>query len=172
MASYTNPPTYRMITCPNTVKYSDDGSTATIDLRALASQIPPDHGDSFYFPITIPRNIVPEPTPEEESESDDEPEIPVKYKKLDKILSNLSFDLECAMSRAYKASAIVRNLIDQESPSSSDSDYASSDESERFLPPPPPLTRQKAIAISSDEEESVTVKDDLPLAPGRYKKQF
>ena len=162
------------ISCPNTLKYSDDASTVTIDLRALASQIPPERGDTFYFPITIPRNILPEPepTPEEESESDDEPEIPTKYKKLDRILSNLSFDLERTVSKAYKASAIVRNLIEQESPSSSDSDYASSDESERFLPPPPPLTRQKAIAISSDEEESVTVKDDLPLAPGRYKKQF
>ena len=161
------------ISCPNTLKYSDDASTVTIDLRALASLIPPERGDTFYFPITIPRNILTEPEPksEEESESDDEPEIPTKYKKLDKILSNLSFDLECAVSKAYKASTIVRNLIDQEG-SSSDSDYASSDESERFLPPPPPLTRQKAIAISSDEEESVTVKDDLPLAPGRYKKQF
>ena len=160
------------ISCPNTLKYSDDASTVTIDLRALASLIPPEKGDIFYFPITIRRNILPEPKSEEESESDDEPEIPAKFKKLDKILSNLSFDLECAVSKAYKASAIVRNLIEQESPSSSDSDYASSDESERFLPPPPPLTRQKAIAISSDEEESVTVKDDLPLAPGRYKKQF
>ena len=160
------------ISCPNTLKYSDDASTVTIDLRALASLIPPERGDTFYFPITIPRNILPEPEPTPESESDDEPEIPAKYKKLDKILSNLSFDLECAVAKAYKASAIVRNLIEQESPSSSDSDYASSDENERFLPPPPPLTRQKAIAISSDEEESVTVKDDLPLIPGRYKKQF
>lgn len=161
------------ISCPNTLKYSDDASTVTIDLIALASLIPPERGDTFYFPITIPRNILPEPepTPEEESESDDEPEIPTKYKKLDRILSNLSFDLERTVSLAYKASAIVRNLIDQED-SSSDSDYASSDESERFLPSPPPLTRQKAIAISSDEEESVTVKDDFPLAPGRYKKQF
>jgi len=115
------------ISCPNTLKYSDDASTVTIDLIALASLIPPDRGDTFYFPITIPRNILTEPEPksEEESESDDEPEIPTKYKKLDKILTNLSFDLECAVSRAYKASTIVRNLIDQESPSSSDSDYAS-----------------------------------------------
>jgi len=162
------------ISCPNTLKYSDDASTVTIDLRALASLIPPERGDTFYFPITIPRNILPEPTPEEESESDDEPENPIKYKKLNKILSNLSFDLECAVSRAYKASTIVRDMIDQES-SSSDSDYASSDENEKFissLPPPPPLTRQKAIAISSDEdaEESMAV-DDLPLAPGRYKKK-
>ena len=164
---YTNVPA-------GTIKYSDDASTVTIDLRTLASLVPAHFGDIVSIPITIPRNILPEPepTPEEESESDDEPEIPTKYKKLDKILSNLSFDLECAVAKAYKASAIVRDMIDKESPSSSDSDYASSDESERFLPPPPPLTRQKAIAISSDEEESVTVKDDLPLAPGRYKKQF
>ena len=164
---YTNVPA-------GTIKYSDDASTVTIDLRTLASLVPADLGNIVSIPITIPRNILPEPEPksEEESESDDEPEIPTKYKKLNRILSNLSFDLERTVSQAYKASAIVRNLIEQESPSSSDSDYASSDESERFLPPPPPLTRQKAIAISSDEEESVTVADDLPLAPGRYKKQF
>ena len=163
---YTNVPA-------GTIKYSDDASTVTIDLRTLASLVPAHFGDIVSIPITIPRNILQEPEPksEEESESDDEPEIPTKFKKLDRILSNLSFDLERTVSQAYKASAIVRNLIDQEG-SSSDSDYASSDENERFLPPPPPLTRQKAIAISSDEEESVTVKDDLPLAPGRYKKQF
>ena len=161
-----------MITCPNTVKYSEDGSTATIDLRALASQIPPDHGDSFYFPITIRRNIEPEPKSEEESESDDEPEISESgLKKLDKTLASLTFDLDRVVRKAYRVWDVVKQMRECSSSSSSSSDYASSDESERFLPPPPSLTRQVAIAISSDEEESMTV-DDLPLAPGRYKKQF
>ena len=176
MSSYTNPPTYRMITCPNTVKYSEDGSTATIDLRALASQIPPDHGDSFYFPITIPRNILSEPESEEESESDDEPEISkIGLKKLDKTLAGLTFDLDRVVRKAYRVLDFVKQMRECSSSSSSSSDYASSDENEKFvnsLPSPPPLTRQVAIAISSDEEESVTVADDLPLAPGRYKKQF
>ena len=162
-----------MITCPNTVKYSEDGSTATIDLRTLASQIPPDHGDSFYFPITIPRNILSEP---ESEESDDEPEISkIGLKKLDKTLAGLTFDLDRVVRKAYRVWDVVKQMRECSSSSSSSSDYASSDENEKFvnsLPSPPPLTRQVAIAISSDEEESVTVKDDFPLAPGRYKKQF
>ena len=76
-----------------TIKYSDDASTVTIDLRTLASLVPAHLGNIVSIPITIPRNILPEPepTPEEESESDDEPEIPTKYKKLDRILSSFLY---------------------------------------------------------------------------------
>ena len=164
-----------MITCPNTVKYSDNGATATIDLRTLASLIPADRGDTFYFPITIPRHTVPEPESESESD-DDEPEIPkAELKTLYATLADLSFDLDCLATKVKKVWNQVEEILDADSSSCSscDSDYASSDENEKFISPvpsPPPLVRQMAIAISSDEEQEL--KDDLPLAPGRYKKQF
>jgi len=152
------------VTYASAIKYAGDGSTVTFDLRTLASLVPAHLGNSFYFPITIPRNIVPPP----ESESDDEPEIPKdELRKINKALTDLSFDLDRVWNAVKKLQGSSSS-----SASSSDSDYASSNESERFietLPSPPLLRRQTAIYVSSDEEKCV--KDDIPLAPGKYKKK-
>ena len=129
--SYMTPHT---ITYSSAIKYADDGSTVTVDLLALASLIPSEKGSSFYFPITIPRNIVPQP----EFESDDE------LRKINKALTDLSFDLD----RVWNVVKKLQGSSSSSSSSSSDSDYASSNESERFietLPSPPPLRRQTAI---------------------------
>ena len=112
------------ITYPTAIKYAGDGSTVTFDLLALASLIPSEKGNSFYFPITIPRNIEPQP----ESESDDEPEL----RKINKALTDLSFDLDRVWNAVNKLQG-SSSSSSSSSEASSDSDYASSNESERFV---------------------------------------
>jgi len=88
------------ITYPIAIKYADDGSTVTLDLLALASLIPSEKGNSFYFPITIPRNIVPQP----EFESDDE------LRKINKALTDLSFDLDRVWNAVKNCKDLVRQV--------------------------------------------------------------